>query len=307
MGETNSSYRTGCSEAVLDSQFSPLELVAISMALLVAACSMPGTATDPASQARTAALRPVAPDEHAFPPIEAARFRQGAFPSVEALRQIRAGMNKDHVRNLLSHPHFSEDLDARAWNYIFHLRRGQGPAYITCQYMVRFDEEMLTTGAYWNRPECEALAKRPGPRPVVKPLPGPSPAPPVPQKITLGADGMFRNDGARGAELLPEGRRKVELLGGEIRHSFRPPQSISIVGHTDRLVTDELNAALSLAQANAVRDVLVRQGIDPTVIRTTGAGSTQPVMRCSGVQRAPAQADCLQPGRRIEVEVIGDH
>lgn len=124
MGETNSSYRTGCSET-LDSQFSPFELVAISMALLVAACSMPGAATDPTAQARTAVAKPALPDQRSFPSIEAAKFRQGAFPSVEALRQMKTGMSKDHVRNLLSHPHFSEDLiDAREWNYIFHFRRG---------------------------------------------------------------------------------------------------------------------------------------------------------------------------------------
>lgn len=295
-------------EAILDSQFSPFDLVAISMALLVAACSTPGTAMDPNAQAPAAVASSAPPGERAFPPIESASFRQGAFPSIAALRQMSTGMSKGHVRSLLSHPHFSESLiDAREWNYIFHFRTGQGPAYITCQYMVRFNEEMLTAGAHWKSPECEALAKRSGSRPVVKPLPVAPSAPVAPQKITLAADGMFRQDGARGAELLPEGQRKVELLGAEIRRSFRSIKSISITGYTDPLGTDDLNDALSLARANAVRDLLVQQGIDPALIRTAGAGRKQPVAQCSGRLKTPVLAGCLQPNSRVEVEVTGDH
>lgn len=295
-------------EAVLDGQFSPFDLVAISMALLVAACSTPGAPMNPSAHAHAAVASSAPPDERAFPPIESASFRQGAFPSIAALRQMSTGMSKGQVRSLLSHPHFSEGLvDAREWNYIFHLRTGQGPAYITCQYMVRFNAEMLTAGAHWKSPECEATAKRWGSRPVVKPLPVAPSAPAEPQKITLAADGMFRHDGARGAELLPEGQRKVELLGAEIRHSFRSLKSISITGHTDRPGTDELNRALSLARANAVRDLLVRRGIDPALIRTAGVGRKQPVGHCSGRLKAPVLAGCLQPSSRVEVEVTGDH
>lgn len=294
-------------EAVLDGQFSPFELVAISMTLLVAACSVPGAAMDPAAQRRATAARPEPSGEQAFPPIESAKLKQGTFPSIEALRQMSTGMSKDQVRSLLSHPHFSEGLvDVREWNYIFNFRTGNGPAYITCQYMVRFNEEMLSTGAYWKSPECEAMAKHSSSRLVVKPVAVAASAPSVPQKITLGADGMFRHDNESDAELLPEGRRKVELLGAEIRRNFRSLKSISITGHTDRPGTDEDNHALSLARANKVRDLLVRQGIEPALIHTAGAGRKQPVARCPGFQKSPALVSCLQPNRRVEIEVTGE-
>jgi outer membrane protein OmpA-like peptidoglycan-associated protein len=173
--------------------------------------------------------------------------------------------------------------------------------------MVRFNEEMLSTGAYWKSPECEAMAKRSSARLVVKPVAVAPSAPSMPQKITLGADGMFRDDnGASGADLLPEGQRKVELLGAEIRRNFRSLKSISVTGHTDGLGTDEHDDALSLARANAVRDLLIRQGIDPTLIRTVGAGRKQPVMQCPGSRKAPPLASCMQSNRRVEVEVSGD-
>jgi outer membrane protein OmpA-like peptidoglycan-associated protein len=294
-------------EAILDGQFSPFELVAISMTLLVAACSVPGAAIDPEAQARATVARPAPPDEHAFPPIESAKLKQGTFPSIEALRRMSTGMGKDQVRSLLSHPHFNEGLlDVREWNYIFHFRTGDGPAYITCQYMVRFNEEMLSTGTYWKSPQCEAMAKRSRARPVVKPVVVAPSAPSLPQKITLAADGLFLNDGASEADLLPEGRRKVELLGVEIRHKFRSLKSIAITGHTDRLGPDERNDTLSLARANTVRDLLVRQGIDPALIRTAAAGRKQPVTQCLGLPMTSALASCLQPRRRVEVEVTGD-
>ncbi|MGK6310018.1 hypothetical protein [Variovorax sp. DT-64] len=45
----------------------------------------------------------------------------------------------------------------REWNYIFQFRTGSGPEYITCQYMVRFNDDVVTNGLYWNKPECAAL------------------------------------------------------------------------------------------------------------------------------------------------------
>ncbi|MBT2324407.1 OmpA family protein [Variovorax paradoxus] len=294
-------------ESISGSQFSPFELLAISMTLLVAACSVPGAVTDPGARLPGPIVGPAHPEKPAFPPIESAKWKQGAFPSIEALREMSSGMGKDQVRSLLSHPHFSEGFaDVREWNYIFHFRTGDGPAYVTCQYMVRFNQEMLSTGTYWNSPECEAMAKRSSAKPVVKPLAVLPSAPPVPQKVTLDADGMFRLDGTSAADLLPEGRRKVELLGAEIRRNFRALKSVSVTGHTDHLGSDEHNDALSLARAKTVRDLLVRQGIDPGLIRTAGVGRKQPVTQCAGQQKTPALVGCLRPNRRVEVEVTGD-
>jgi len=292
-----------------------LALAALASAALLSACGTPGSAIDAQAQARAMAARPTAPAEKDFPPIDSAKWKQGAFPSLEALRQMNKGMGKDQVRNLLSWPHFSEGMfGVEEWNYIFHLRTGNGPEFITCQYMVRFDDSMLTTGVYWKSPECEALATRqaakpsptPAPKPVVQPLPTQPAVASPPRKISLGADGMFRFGGAGLADLLPEGRRKVELLAAEIRRNFGSLRSISITGHTDRLGSASYNDALSLARANTVRDLLVREGIDAKLIQTAGAGKTRPIANCPGLQKTPALVACLQPNRRVELEVSGE-
>ena len=165
-------------------------------------------------------------------------------------------------------------------------------------------------------PECaellRAATKPPAPAPaaapkapVVQPLPSPPPAPLPPQKISLGTDGLFRFGGGTLADLQPEGRQKVEQLTQEIRRNFKSIQAISITGHTDRLGSAGYNEALSLKRANTVRDLMVRAGIDESVIKTTGAGKTKPLANCPGAKQTPALIACLQPNRRVEVEVTG--
>jgi OOP family OmpA-OmpF porin len=285
-------------------------LAVVASALLLAACGTPGRAIDPQAQAAAMAAKPAAPTAGDFPEIETAKWKQGAFPNLENLRQVQAGMGKDQVRGLLSWPHFSEGLwGVEEWNYIFHLRTGDGPAFMTCQYMVRFNDAMVVTGAYWKSGECEALTRpvvnTAAARPTVQPLPTPPARPLPPQKVTLGTDGLFRFGGGSVADLQPEGRQKIELLTQEIRRNFASVKSIAITGHTDRLGSAAYNEALSLERANTVRDLMVRAGVDETLIKTKGLGKTLPVVECPGSRKTPALVACLQPNRRVELEVIG--
>jgi OOP family OmpA-OmpF porin len=266
-------------------------------------CGTPGAPIDRQAQEHAVAARPSAPGADEFPAIGNARWQQGAFPNLENLRKINAGMGKDQVRELLGWPHFSEGLwGVREWNYIFHFRTGKGAEYATCQYMVRFDANELSTGAWWKDPECAAWVQPP----AAVPIPAAAvPAPP--QKVTLNADGLFRFDGSSLEDILPEGRQKLERLAGDIRRSFKSLHYIIVTGHTDRLGADAYNEALSLARANTVRDLLVQQGIDRQRIRAVGMGKRQPVVTdCEGVQRTPALEQCLQPNRRVELDVVGE-
>lgn len=285
-------------------------LAVAASALLLAACGTPGRAIDPQAQAAAMSAKPAAPAVGDFPAMETAKWQQGAFPNLENLRQVQPGMGKDQIRELLSWPHFSEGLwGVEEWNYIFHLRTGEGPAFVTCQYMVRFNDAMVVTGAYWKSGECEALTRpvtrTAAARPIVQPLPTPPAQPLPPQKISLGTDGLFRFGGGSAADLQPEGRQKIELLTQEIRRNFASVKSIAITGHTDRLGSVAYNEALSLERANTVRDLMVRAGVDEAAIKAVGVGKTRPVVDCPGSRKTPALVACLQPNRRVELEVIG--
>ena len=216
---------------------------------------------------------------------------------------MRTGMGKDQVRDLLGSPHFSEGLaGVKEWNYIFHFRTGKGPEFTTCQYMVRYDGDRLTQGMYWKDPGCAMLLDPP----QVKPIPVAAPVVTPPQKVTLGADGLFRFGGGSLNDLAPEGRAKIERLAADIKRNFKRVHSIAVTGHTDRLGTASYNEALSLARANTVRDLLAQQGIERNAIRTAGMGARQPVVQCPGTAKTSALVSCLQPNRRVDIEVAGE-
>lgn len=281
-------------------------LSAVALAAVLAAlqgCASPGAAIDKDAQARAAAEKPAAPKPEEFPDPGSAKWKQGAFPGVDKFQRVRPGMGKDQLRELLGWPHFSEGLwGVREWNYIFHFYTGKGSDYTTCQYMVRFNGSELMTGGWWKNPDCALFAQPP----AATPIPAHTKLAP-PQKVTLSADGLFRFDGASLTDLQPAGRARLEHLAGELRNNFRSLHYIVVTGHTDRLGGDAYNEALSLERANTVRDLLVQQGLDRKLIRTAGMGKRQPVVSdCEGTQRTPALLQCLQPNRRVELDIAGE-
>ncbi|WP_447743565.1 OmpA family protein [Variovorax boronicumulans] len=281
-------------------------LSAVALAALLAAlqgCASPGAAIDKDAQARAAAEKPAAPKPEEFPALDNAKWKQGAFPGTEKFQRVRPGMGKDQLRELLGWPHFSEGLwGVREWNYIFHFYTGKGSEHVTCQYMVRFNGIELMTGGWWKNPDCALLAQPPAATPI---LASTKLAPP--QKVTLNADGLFRFDGASLTDLQPAGRTRLEHLAVELRNNFRSLHYIVVTGHTDRLGGDAYNEALSLERANTVRDLLVQQGLDRKLIRTAGMGKRQPVVSdCEGSRSTPALLQCLQPNRRVELDIAGE-
>ena len=76
-----------------------------------------------------------------------------------------------------------------------------------------------------------------------------------------------------------------------------PSANVRIDGYTDDSGNPEYNNALSTERANAVRDVLVREGVDPQRISVVGNGSDNPV---SSNDTAEGRA----ANRRIELVVL---
>lgn len=54
------------------------------------------------------------------------------------------------------------------------------------------------------------------------------------------------------------------------------PRSVRLEGHADERGTREYNMALGERRANAIRDFLVLQGVDPSLIETVSYGEEQP-------------------------------
>ncbi len=125
---------------------------------------------------------------------------------------------------------------------------------------------------------------------------------PAAQKITLAADTLFDFDKAT---LRPEGKAKLDELVQKVKGIKL--EVIIAVGHADRFGTDKYNDKLSLKRAESVKAYLVSKGIEPNRVYTEGKGKKQPVTKpgqCKGPKSKKVIA-CLQPDRRVEIEVIG--
>ncbi|MDQ7956472.1 MAG: OmpA family protein [Rhodocyclaceae bacterium] len=279
-----------------------IAIAALAALAVLGGCASPGQPITPEAQARAVAARPAAPTAEEWPDPGAAKWKQGTFPNLDNVRKMAPGMGKDQVRELLGWPHFSEGLwGVKEWNYIFHLRT-TGSEYKTCQYMVRYDDTPLVIGAWWKTVECSALANPPAITPII---PAQTTLMP-PQKVSLSADGLFRFDGSRPDDLLPEGRERIARLASEIRANFKVLHYITVTGHTDRLGTDAYNQTLSQARADTVRGLLLDSGLDRAKVRAVGMGKRQPLVTdCEGTRATPELVKCLQPNRRVEIEVVG--
>lgn len=137
--------------------------------------------------------------------------------------------------------------------------------------------------------------------PVAQPAIVPPP-PPRPMRMTLSADTLFDFDKAG---IKPAGKQALDKFAADLRGtSF---DIITVTGHTDRLGSDLYNMNLSTRRAEAVKIYLVEPaGIPPNKITTRGAGESQPVTKpgeCKGQTPGKALIACLQPDRRVEVEV----
>lgn len=161
---------------------------------------------------------------------------------------------------------------------------------------------------------CHAVASAQAapPPPVVRAEPAPAPvaiapvqAPaPVLQRITLNTDVLFEFNSAN---LRPGANQKLDELAQTMQGA--EVDRIVAIGHADRIASDDYNRDLSERRAAAVKEYLVQKGADSQRVETQGRGESEPVAQCEkmGPERASNRklVACLQPDRRVEIEVLG--
>ena len=125
---------------------------------------------------------------------------------------------------------------------------------------------------------------------------------PAAQKVTLDADTLFDFDKST---LRPAGRDALDSFAGKLKDIS--PETIMTIGHADRIGTDRYNQRLSEQRVATVKAYMVSKGVDGGRVYTEGKGESQPITKagdCAGPKSAKVIA-CLQPDRRVEIEVIG--
>ena len=186
---------------------------------------------------------------------------------------------------------------------------------------VRMAEDLCETAKQNQCPPPPPPTPAPPPPP---PPPAPPPPPPPGQtyeNITLAAGALFKHGQSAIDQMLPAGRAQLDEMGARLKQ-LKDVERMLITGHADKTNSTgdkQFNDKLSLARASAVRSYLTIKGADMSRTEVASAGDRKPVKTdCPApkgsngvtVGRAStkdmqAYIDCLQPNRRVEIEIFG--
>ncbi|UOO88315.1 OmpA family protein [Vitreoscilla massiliensis] len=224
----------------------------------------------------------------------------GIFPDPSSLEQVKSGLTKHQLYYLLGRPHYSEGfVYVREWNYLFHFHTpGQGENDVTtCQFKVLFDKKSTAQTFYWKAVNPKSGVCPPGGKPESKPIMRA-------QKFTLNTDALFEFNKAGLKDLSVKGQEELDIFIKQL-HELKELNTIIILGHTDFLGSEVYNLLLSQERANSIKHYLIIKGVHPDKIKAIGIGEQQPVKQCSPSLERNKLIACLQPNRRVEIEVNG--
>ena len=151
----------------------------------------------------------------------------------------------------------------------------------------------------------EAPPPPPAPPVIVVAAPPPAPvAPPPPRRVSFQADTLFAFDHAA---LEPQGEAALNQFAQQL--GTMQFDHVTVEGYTDRLGSQAYNQKLSTRRAEAVKAYLVTTGgVDSAKVSAVGKSESDPVTKsgdCVGNKPSAKLIACLQPDRRVDVEVTG--
>ena len=125
----------------------------------------------------------------------------------------------------------------------------------------------------------------------------------MPMKVSFSADSLFDFDKST---VKAEGKQALDKFSADLKGTQY--DAVQVTGHTDRIGSQAYNLKLSSRRADAVSAYLVESGGVPSgKIAAKGVNGANPVTKpgdCKGNKATKALIACLQPDRRVEVEVL---
>ena len=134
-----------------------------------------------------------------------------------------------------------------------------------------------------------------------------APTAPVISKETyvLMTDTLFKFDKSGSQDMIPGGLQRLAGVAQRLK-AYKSIQTLTVSGHTDRLGSDKYNDKLSEARAKAVQTYLESLGVKSATSVAQGKGKREPVSSgCTVNASREQQIRCLQPDRRVTIEVTG--
>jgi OOP family OmpA-OmpF porin len=147
-------------------------------------------------------------------------------------------------------------------------------------------------------PPPPPAAAKPAPKPAPAPVAKPAPPKPVMLRANITFDSGKSDVDALGKFRLDEDIVKKLGAIGKITY-------VNVNGHDDRLATPQNAQRISERRAASVKAYLVSKGMDASGIEVYGYGKTMPVKSCPDTKDRRVLLVCLEPNRRVEVEIQG--
>jgi len=152
---------------------------------------------------------------------------------------------------------------------------------------------------------AQLATKAATPAPVAVPV-TPSARPALSKETyVLLTDTLFKFDKSGSGDMIPGGLQRLADVAQRLK-AYKSIQTLTVFGYTDRLGTDDYNDKLSEARAKTVQAYLESLGVKSGASVAQGKGKRDPVSKdCSVTASREQQIICLQPDRRVTIEVTG--
>lgn len=104
--------------------------------------------------------------------------------------------------------------------------------------------------------------------------------------------------------LSADGKKALDAIAADIKLKGTSVSAVRVAGFADRIGSAAANEKLSKKRADTVRKYLVSKGIiNAQVVETRWFGESVPATECPKKLSKAKLIKCLQPDRRVEVEV----
>jgi type VI secretion system protein ImpL len=122
------------------------------------------------------------------------------------------------------------------------------------------------------------------------------------ETITLESDTLFAFGRADLQSLRTEGQRQLSAIAARLL-STPNIGKVVITGHADPLGDTRRNLHISQQRAETVKTFLIGKGVLAGLLDAVGEGSGKPLVKCDTSLARPDLIQCLEPNRRVEIEV----
>ncbi|MBA1245061.1 type VI secretion protein IcmF/TssM N-terminal domain-containing protein [Pseudomonas japonica] len=122
------------------------------------------------------------------------------------------------------------------------------------------------------------------------------------ETITLESDTLFAFARSDFQSLKAEGQNQLSAIASKLLNTPNLGKVI-ISGHADQLGDPHTNLQVSMQRAETIKTYLAGKGVPIERMVAIGKGSGKPLVYCEPQQSRTQLIQCLEPNRRVEIEV----